>query len=247
MEKSAAIKNSNPLADLPGSISEARRIAQPPEFSPSVTDIPYRAVSIYPSMVLARLGVTPNQITVFWVLLGLVGATGLGSGAFRIRLAGALLLQISYLLDFVDGEVARLERRSSKRGYLYDLAGHALIKTLLFLAVGYRESVIWARPEILFLAFSASVCISGGYALPFYAAKAGVRNQPNSESAPAGSPARSFRPLALDFVSLLFESPGLYAAVLLLAIPKQLVWVIVFYGLVGPLWFLRRAARYRYE
>ncbi len=228
-------------------LREARRLAQPREFSPSVTDEPYRLISIFPSLLLARLGITPNQITLFWVLLGLVGVAALGSAEYTLRVAGALLLQFSYLLDYVDGEVARLQKRSSKKGMYYDLMGHGLVKTGLFLALGYQAFRSLHSPEILILAFFGCVSISNGYALPFYAASAGVRTQPSPETVQAPPVKLGTTRKLLNLTSLLFESPGLYAVVLLGVMVDQPQWVVVFYGLTGPVWFLHRLLKYRYE
>src|SRR5438045_3539769 len=97
-------------------ISEARRVAQPPVATFSLSDHVYRFLSIYPSVVLAKTGMHPNEITGVWITLGLVALVPLGSASQLHRIGGALLLQVSYLLDFVDGEVARLQARTSKRG-----------------------------------------------------------------------------------------------------------------------------------
>lgn len=228
-------------------LRETRRIAQPPEFSPSPTDIPYRVFSIFPSLLLARIGLTPNQITLLWIVVGLIGVVALGFSDYWVRVAGVVLLQFSYLLDFVDGEVARLQQRSSKLGSFLDLVGHGLIKTGLFLALGYYVWISTGRIEFLLLAFSAVLSISNGHTLPFYAAHASVSNEPPGVCAQAGGTSRSFFRKLLGVAGILFESPGLYGIVLLGAVFGRLVWVVIFYGLLGPLWFLHRAIKYRYE
>lgn len=222
-------------------------MAQPAEFSPSITDIPYRAISIFPSLLLARLGMTPNQITLLWILIGMLAAVGLGTTSYAFRLGGAILLQVSYLLDYVDGEVARLQQNSSKRGFFLDLAGHGLIKSVLFLAIGYEVASSSQEPKMLLVAFSAGICVATGYALPFYAAYASVRNEP--AATPSGThPAKiGIARKLLNLPSLLFESPGLYAAVLLGAILDVPRWVLLLYGVFSPIWFLRRLYKYRFE
>ncbi|MGH9450310.1 MAG: CDP-alcohol phosphatidyltransferase family protein, partial [Terriglobia bacterium] len=218
-------------------IREARGIAQPSAFSPNVTDIPYRTVSIYPSVVLARLGITANQITIGWIILGIVGVVALGSQAYAFRLAGAILLEVAYLLDFVDGEVARLTNRTSQLGYLLDLAGHGVIKTALFLAIGYGVFASTQRYEMLVLAFLACVGVMNGHLVPMFVSEAFPQAVP--QPAPAATQ-RSVLRSALSWPTYLFESPGIYLLVLLGAIFNRLDWVLVFYGILGPLWFLYR-------
>ncbi len=227
-------------------VREARRVAQPLDPEASVTDPPYRAVSIYPSMLLAHAGITANQVTIAWVFAGLVGVVALGWTSYAVRVTGALLLQVSYLFDFVDGEVARLQKCTSKRGFLLDLLGHGLIKASLFLALGYREFLTTQRTAGLLLAFVASASLVNVYALPFLAARAGVRNQPTARS--GGAPARrsAVRQL-LGMVGLLFESPGLYALVLAAVAARQIGVLLLFYGMLTPLWLLWRIGKYRFE
>lgn len=171
----------------------------------------------------------------------------LGSSSYALQVSGAMLLQVSYLFDYVDGEVARLQNRSSKKGFFYDLAGHGLIKAALFLAIGYQVYRALEDPRVLLLAFSACVSISNGHALPFYAAHASVGSQPLSAGGAARLTEIGFLKRLFTAANLLFESPGLYGAVLLGAILGLLKWAVVFYGLVGPLWFLYRLRKFRYE
>lgn len=228
------------------SVREARRIAQPASVSPNVTDIPYRAVSIYPSMIFARLGVTANQLTIFWVLLGIAGVVALGASRYSVQVTGAVLLEVSYLFDFIDGEVARLTEHTSSVGYLLDLAGHSVIKTAAFLAIGYGLFVSTHRYEMLILAFLACVGVSNGQLVPGFVAEAFPQTK-RAAIAPAQTPPvrRSLPRRAISGAGSLFYSPGIYLLILLGAIFTRLDWVIVFYGVLGPLWLIYLLARSR--
>lgn len=231
------------------SVREARRIAQPRPLTPNWPDYPYRAVSIYPSIVFARLGVSANQITIIWIILGIAGVVALGSASYGVRAAGAVLLEISYVFDFVDGEVARLTSRTSKLGALLDLTGHGVIKTALFLAIGYGVFASTHRAAILILAILACAGVVNGHMMPLFAAEAsppaGSRQQAANSTAAARPSAKRRVLRSVGQTFYLFESPGIYLLVLLGAIFSRLEWVIVFYGFLGPLWFIYRLARYR--
>jgi O-antigen ligase len=152
------------------SLPDLRAIAQPREYSPAPTDRVYRLVSIYLSVPLARAGASPNAITLAWIVLGLGGVVGVGWGGVAPAVTGALLLQLSYLLDFVDGEVARLtDRRSATGGYL-DLLGHALIKPSLLLAAGAGAASATGSPRFLLAGAVGAVAVAVGDNLRFYAA-----------------------------------------------------------------------------
>ena len=67
-----------------------------------------------------RLGLTPNQVTVASVVVGLGAAALFAVGRPAALVAGAVLLQLSLVLDCVDGDVARYTRRFSPLGAWLD-------------------------------------------------------------------------------------------------------------------------------
>lgn len=70
--------------------------------------------------VATRLGVTPNQVTLASFLVGLAAAAGFATGEHALLLTGAVLLQLSLVLDCVDGDVARYQRSGSATGAWLD-------------------------------------------------------------------------------------------------------------------------------
>jgi phosphatidylglycerophosphate synthase len=227
------------------SLRELRAVAQPPEYSPSRTDALYRLCSIYLSIPLARLGATPNGITLAWIAIGFGGVAALAVPSWPVQVAGALLLQLSYLLDFVDGEVARLTGRRSRVGEFLDLLGHGLLKTSLPLALGVAAAAA-GGPLFLVAGAIGAVAIGVGDSLRFYAACA-------SGDLGAGDLAhvvvervrgrRFFRAL-LALFKLSFESPGLYALILAGAAAGRLDVVSGYFAAGGVLWLTLRSVQY---
>ena len=80
--------------------------------------------------------VSPNQITVVGMAIGLLGAAGLATVAYGSRLAGVMALLVSSILDGVDGEVARARFQQSPRGARLDLAGDYLTHLGTFVGLG---------------------------------------------------------------------------------------------------------------
>lgn len=68
----------------------------------------------------ARRGLTPNQVTVFSMLLGIVSGAAFAVGTRTGLIAGALLLQAAFTFDCVDGQLARYTRQFSKLGAWLD-------------------------------------------------------------------------------------------------------------------------------
>ena len=80
--------------------------------------------------------VTPNQITVVSIVVGLAGALGLATVSYAARLAGVLGLLASSVLDGVDGELARARREQSPLGARLDLAGDYIVNFAVFVGLG---------------------------------------------------------------------------------------------------------------
>jgi phosphatidylglycerophosphate synthase len=97
---------------------------------------PLAAVLLVP---LAKTRITPNQIT-FLSLLAFVGAMvwlALGHGRPSLIYA-VLVLELSYVLDCIDGQLARLTHRSSPVGAHLDFLMDELKAFMLVAATGVR-------------------------------------------------------------------------------------------------------------
>jgi Family of unknown function (DUF5941)/CDP-alcohol phosphatidyltransferase len=68
----------------------------------------------------ARRGFTPNQVTTVSLLLGLLAAAAFATGERWALIAGAVVLQVSFMTDCVDGQLARYTRTFSKLGAWLD-------------------------------------------------------------------------------------------------------------------------------
>jgi len=64
----------------------------------------------------ARRGCTPNQVTTVSLAIGVVAAIAFATGQRGGLIAGAVLLQLSFTTDCVDGQLARYTRTFSKLG-----------------------------------------------------------------------------------------------------------------------------------
>lgn len=101
-----------------------------------------RRLSIRITRLLLPTGLSANQVTVGGILIGLAGAAMLASNNAWVTLGGLVLLQLSFVLDFCDGEIARFERevegKSSGAGGAYlDWVGHYYIPALMTGALGW--------------------------------------------------------------------------------------------------------------
>jgi len=76
---------------------------------------------------LVRTPISANQVTVIQEIIGTIGAIMLAVSSIKIMLLGIFLIQFGFILDCVDGEVARYKGQSSVRGVFLDLIGHQIV------------------------------------------------------------------------------------------------------------------------
>jgi phosphatidylglycerophosphate synthase len=102
---------------------------------------------------LATAPVTPNQITLLNLSLGLAAAGLLLTGAYWLTLLGALLLPVVMVLDALDGMLARLTFRETRLGQFLDLYGDTFLNLLIFcsLAVGRYQATGRERYLVLLI------------------------------------------------------------------------------------------------
>ena len=89
-----------------------------------------------------RVNATPNQVTLISFAIGLYSAFCFTKGTFSQTLLGALLLQLSIIVDCVDGELARYTRKFSKLGAWLDAVTDRVKEYMVFLglAIGAEKS-----------------------------------------------------------------------------------------------------------
>ena len=225
-------------------LAETRRLAKPPTRE-SWAFQRYRFLSIFLSVPLVRVGISANQITIAWILLDILGAVALGFQNYGVRLFGVCLLQLSELLDFVDGEVARLGEQTSKCGAFLDNVGHDVWRRGLFLAIGYQVFRATHSVAYLLLAFSSAVFVGSYQMAPLLAEYVGLRETAESSGSAIRSRATS---LARKIVAPLFLLMRNVKMVICIAVIfDRLPWVLWCYAITSPVLFLWRIFRLSYR
>jgi phosphatidylglycerophosphate synthase len=95
-----------------------------------------RYVSLWVSRLLARTAITPNQISIAILAMGLLGAWFAWHGTYVALLLGATLFQLQSILDGCDGELSRVTFRGSHLGEWLDTVGDDLTNYSFFLGAG---------------------------------------------------------------------------------------------------------------
>jgi phosphatidylglycerophosphate synthase len=130
---------------MPGpSLAELRAAGQPQAVIDRLNDehwagrLYMRKVSPAATWLFARLGWSPNAVTVAFIVCGVAAGVVIAVGGLASAVAGAVLIQAYLLLDCSDGELARWTRRTSVSGVYLDGVGHYLGEAALLVGLGVR-------------------------------------------------------------------------------------------------------------
>jgi phosphatidylglycerophosphate synthase len=96
-----------------------------------------RPLALRVTWLISPWRVSANNITSLALVVAIGAAACFASGRLAGSLAGAVLLQLWYLLDHVDGQLARLHRTSSLDGIQFDYLMHHLVNLVIPCALGY--------------------------------------------------------------------------------------------------------------
>jgi phosphatidylglycerophosphate synthase len=122
-----------------------------------------RRLSIQITRVLLKTGISADQTTILGILIGLAGAALLAFESSAAQLIGLLLLQLSFVIDFCDGEIARFERKVEGKeggagGEYLDWVGHYYVPAAITAAIGWAvfaggaSAWIWLAVFVILMA-----------------------------------------------------------------------------------------------
>lgn len=92
-----------------------------------------RPISIWFTWIFVRTPLSANHITIIQEIFGIIGAVLFIYGKFVL---GSIFLQLGFIMDNSDGEVARWKNQQSERGKFLDLIGHMIIIPFYFFGLG---------------------------------------------------------------------------------------------------------------
>ena len=108
--------------------------------------------------------VTPNHITIASLLLHIPIFLAIIS---QLYFLAAIMIVVFGLMDSVDGELARIQKRESKAGMLLDASSDRAKEALIFMALAYRFALD-NEPQAVLATVAA---ITGAFAVSYIKAK----------------------------------------------------------------------------
>lgn len=110
---------------------------------PTYARVFVRRLSPYVSWLIAtRTPLSADTVTMASIAAGTAGGLLCAVGAPSTALIAFALLQLAYLLDVADGEVARIRGTAGLRGTYLDLIGHFIQNRALYVGAGWTLIVV---------------------------------------------------------------------------------------------------------
>jgi len=129
--------------DTPGDIIEAEKKLYASLVKPAdgfMARHVNRRVSLFISTRIWRYGITPNMVTTFTLIMGLLAGLAFSRGNAPLwGLLGATLFQIHSIIDGVDGELARLLLKESSLGFWYDISADNITHMAIFAGIAMGQ------------------------------------------------------------------------------------------------------------
>src|SRR3989344_712678 len=90
---------------------------------------------LYITQYILKTNITPDQITIFWLFLQLVAAGFMLVGTYSFNVLGIVLYTIAGFLDAIDGQVARIKKKSSYKGIFLEWLGVCFGSPIFFICL----------------------------------------------------------------------------------------------------------------
>lgn len=121
-----------------------------------IHDVIVRKISVYFTWLLLLTPITANGTTILQGIVGVVGAFLLIYPDYYLCVIGILLLQLGYILDCCDGEIARYYKSSSVNGVFLDLIGHEIVIPMMYFCISVGEFQRTGTVWFILLGFSTA-------------------------------------------------------------------------------------------
>ena len=105
--------------------------------SPIIDRYIIRKISGFITGFLVKTPVTPNQVTIISLVIGIVAAVFFSHGTHTYTIIAGVLYFISTVFDQCDGEVARFKHMESEFGRAFDIIVDSIVNTAIVSGVAF--------------------------------------------------------------------------------------------------------------
>lgn len=219
----------------------------------------WRFMTIRMTWLLLHTSITANQVTMLMIILGFTSTILFSIGNYWYSIVAVLALQLIYLLDGVDGEIARYRKSQSTEGVFLDLIMH--LASISLPLAGIAVGIFMQDPRISIMILGLMVGMFSAFEMDVQAlkhhaifmklirtakeAKVTIKSVCTDQKTQINKSSKlkiTFR----KYINPFYENYLIMQVITLAAIFDKLYWVILFYGVSFPImWFIKLVHEYK--
>ncbi len=178
--------------------------------SPIIDKYIIRKISGFISGFLSRTPVTPNQVTIISLILGIISGIFFSLGEHTYTITAGLLYFLSTVFDQCDGEVARLKQMETEFGRKLDIIVDAIANAVIVIGITIAVYVKMDFALVIIAGFLAVTGISISLLLTTYFSHDSKKNTGTK-----------------DMLDKLNNKDFFYIIMLLSVIFNQMIWFLL--------------------
>ena len=194
-----------------------------------------RKLSIYVTWLFIHLKISGNAASIIMLFTGIIASYLFTFGTYWYSFTAVLILQFWFILDHVDGELARYWKETSAKGIFLDKLNHHIVHPLIFLFIGIG----------MYKQFNNSLFLIAGGFTAYFLLLQDLINIDKRDSIFESKLIKSKIKLQekIDFKNKLFRNisliiykvPGMMNIITLAAIFNLLYYIFLFYVMTYPI------------
>ena len=212
-------------------IEAEKKIDQPPgsySDSPIIDRYIIRKISGFISGFLSRTPVTPNQVTIISLILGIISGVFFSLGEYTYTITAGLLYFVSTVFDQCDGEVARLKQMETEFGRKLDIIVDAIVNAVIVIGITIAVYVKMDSALVIIAGFFAMTGITISLLLATYFSHDSKRNTG-----------------AKEMLDKLNNKDFFYIIMLLSVIFNQMIWFLLIMAVGTNIYWIVHKIAYR--
>jgi len=188
------------------------------KYSDFISNYFYQQIAFYITTLLVKTKITPNNITILSLLTGLLSAFSLYMGYLYLAI---FLLNISFIFDCIDGQIARVKKLHSEFGMWLDNITDRVVENIILIAMFFAllDNKVFTMGVVLLIFFNM-----------YYAYISDMLIYSNTQGYKRLTTIEKILFSPIYFISRSMMIPMLSLFILY---PTYMVWILVFLYLYG--------------
>ena len=116
----------------------------------------FRPLAFLLVKLIYRTNITPNQITLVSLIVGILSGVSFGAGRRPEVILGGLIYGLSIVLDCADGQLARLKKNGTRLGRILDGLIDYLVTVAVYLGIGIGLAPASGHPLLWWVILAAT-------------------------------------------------------------------------------------------